>query len=112
MMLTSFSDDEVDGLIWTIAEPATGIICSCLPILRPVIIGARNKYRSIRSRSSSSRLHNSSEDIEVNETRPRQRSERSGSIWNTHNHSHTTYSLDDLGPGLESKSGVTPLDRV
>ena len=41
------ADDDVDGLIWTVAEPAVGLICACLPVLRPLFTTvARNKRSS------------------------------------------------------------------
>ena len=41
-----FLDDAVDGLLWAVTEPATGLICSCLPVMRPLLVKVKKKYGS------------------------------------------------------------------
>ena len=42
----SITDSTIDTLpIWTI-EPAVAIVCACLPVLRPLFVGALDKKKS------------------------------------------------------------------
>ena len=99
---TVFADDQVGGLIWTVAEPATGIICSCLPVMRPVIVVARDTYRSLRSRGSRSRLNDSDDTEAINGTRP---SQRSDDTWNQAN-GRANYSLSNLERDGEARRAL------
>ncbi|KAL9117961.1 MAG: hypothetical protein Q9187_005495, partial [Circinaria calcarea] len=37
--------DQVNGVIWTVAEPAVSLICACLPVLRPLFTKAARSQR-------------------------------------------------------------------
>ena len=38
--------EEIDGLIWTVAECAVGLICACLPVMRPLFRSSLDKMKS------------------------------------------------------------------
>ena len=40
--MTSASDTQAPAYIWSYAEPAVGVICACLPVLRPLFVGLRD----------------------------------------------------------------------